>query len=108
VTIDLDTTDVEVYGRLEQGMAFIHQGQWVGRPHISARAETANVLAADLMSGKDDPRPHPADLLDRALAALPAAVRSGKIRCVLTPATSPATSTDGRLLGHGLAMIVTL
>jgi hypothetical protein len=30
VTIDLDTTDVEVYGRLKQGVAFNHQGQRVG------------------------------------------------------------------------------
>src|SRR6185369_2652518 len=27
VTIDLDTTDVEVYGRLKRGVAFNHQGQ---------------------------------------------------------------------------------
>jgi hypothetical protein len=27
LTIDLDTTDVEVYGRLKQGVEFNHQGQ---------------------------------------------------------------------------------
>jgi hypothetical protein len=32
VTIDMDTTDVEVYGRLKRGVAFNHQGQRVGRP----------------------------------------------------------------------------
>jgi hypothetical protein len=31
VTIDLDTTDVEVYGRHKRGVAFNHQGQRVGR-----------------------------------------------------------------------------
>ena len=35
VTIDMDTTDVEVYGRLKQGVAFNHQGQRVGRPHVA-------------------------------------------------------------------------
>jgi DDE family transposase len=80
VTIDLDTTDVEVYGRKKRGVAFNHQGQRVGRPHVATWADTATVLAADLMSGRDDPRGHAAGLLLRALAALPAAARSGRIR----------------------------
>src|SRR4051794_20694660 len=80
VTIDLDTTDVEVYGRLKRGVAFNHQGQRVGRPHVATWAETATVLAADLMSGRDDPRPHAPELLRRALAALPAPARVGRIR----------------------------
>jgi hypothetical protein len=80
VTIDLDTTDVEVYGRLKRGVAFNHQGQRVGRPHVATWAETAAVLAADLMAGNDDPRPHAPELLGRALAGLPAAARAGKIR----------------------------
>src|SRR6185436_2355786 len=69
VTIDLDTTDVEVYGRHKRGVAFNHQGQRVGRPHVATWAETATVLAADLVTGNDDPRPHAAELLRRALAA---------------------------------------
>jgi hypothetical protein len=80
VTIDLDTTDVEVYGRLKRGVAFNHQGQRVGRPHVATWAETATVLAADLMSGRDDPRPHAPELLRRALAGLPASARAGRIR----------------------------
>jgi hypothetical protein len=80
VTIDLDTTDVEVYGRLKRGVAFNHQGQRVGRPHVATWAETATVLAADLMSGRDDPRPHAPELLRRARAGLPAAARAGRIR----------------------------
>jgi hypothetical protein len=80
VTIDLDTSDVEVYGRLKRGVAFNHQGQRVGRPHVATWAETATVLAADLMAGNDDPRPHAADLLGRALATLPAPARAGRIR----------------------------
>jgi hypothetical protein len=41
VTIDLDTTDVEVYGRHKRGVAFNHRGQRVGRPHVATWAETA-------------------------------------------------------------------
>jgi hypothetical protein len=80
VTIDLDTTDVEVYGRRKRGVAFNHRGQRCGRPHVATWAETATVLAADLMAGNQDPRPHAAELLGRALAALPAPARAGKIR----------------------------
>ncbi|HWO60267.1 MAG TPA: IS1380 family transposase [Umezawaea sp.] len=80
VTIDLDTTDVEVYGRHKRGVAFNHQGQRVGRPHVGTWAETSTVLAADLMAGNEDPRPHAPELLRRALAALPAPARAGRIR----------------------------
>jgi Transposase DDE domain group 1 len=79
VTIDLDTTDVEVYGRHKQAVAFNHQGQRVGRPHVASWAETATVLAADLGDGRDDPRATAPGLLHRALAALPAPARRGSI-----------------------------
>ena len=80
VTIDLDTTDVEVYGRKKRGVAWNHQGQRVGRPHVATWAETEIVLAADLGDGTDDPRATAPDLLRRALAALPAAARqSGRV-----------------------------
>jgi len=80
VTIDLDTTDVEVYGRCKRGVAFNHQGQRVGRPHVACWADTATVLAADLLAGNEDPRRDAAELLGRALAALPTAARAGRIR----------------------------
>ena len=79
VTIDLDTTDVEVYGRHKRGVAYNYQGQRCGRPHVATWAETATVLAADLMAGNEDPRPHAPELLRRALAALPAPARAGRI-----------------------------
>ena len=80
VTIDMDTSDVEVYGRCKQGVAFNHQGQRVGRPHVALWADTAVVLAADLGGGRDDPRATCVDLLGRALAALPAQARAERIR----------------------------
>ena len=79
VTIDLDTTDVEVYGRKKRGVAYNHQGQRVGRPHVAAWAETEIALAVDLGDGTDDPRATAPDLLRRALACLPAAARAGRV-----------------------------
>jgi hypothetical protein len=71
---------VEVYGRKKRGVAYNHQGQRVGRPHVAARAEAEIVLAADLGDGTDDPRATAPDLPRRALAALPAAARaSGRV-----------------------------
>ncbi len=80
VTIDLDTTDVEVYGRKKRGVAYNYQGQRCGRPPVASWAQTATVLAADLMAGNADPRSHAPELLRRALGALPAAARVGRIR----------------------------
>ncbi len=79
VTIDLDTTDVEVYGRKKRGVAYNHQGQRAGRPHVAAWAETEIVLAADLGDGTGDPRATAPALLRRALACLPAAARAGRV-----------------------------
>jgi Transposase DDE domain group 1 len=79
VTIDLDTTDVEVYGSKKRGVAYNYQGQRVGRPHVAAWAETEIVLAADLGDGTDDPRATAPGLLRRALACLPAKARAGRV-----------------------------
>lgn len=80
VTIDLDTTDVEVYGRRKQGVAYNYQGQRCGRPHVATWAEVDVALAADLLAGNEDPRRGAPGLLRRALAALPAGVREVRLR----------------------------
>ena len=80
VTIDLDTTDVEVYGRHKRGVAYNYQGQRVGRPHVASWAELGVTLAAQLGSGTDDPRPEAPGLLRRALASLPEGVGEVKLR----------------------------
>jgi len=79
VTIDMDATDVEVYGRKKQGVAYNYQGQRVGRPHVATWAETETALAADLGSGVDDPRATASQLLKRALAALPQRVSRERV-----------------------------
>jgi len=77
VTIDIDATDVEVYGSKKSGVAYNYAGQRAGRPHVASWAETEIPLAADLLSGDQDPRSHVIGLLGRALAALPQAIRDG-------------------------------
>ena len=77
VTIDIDATDVEVYGSKKRGVAYNYQGQRAGRPHVASWAETEIPLAADLLAGDQDPRSSVVALLGRALAALPQAVRDG-------------------------------
>src|SRR6266568_3010033 len=66
VTIDIDATDVEVYGSKKRGVAYNYQGQRAGRPHVASWAETEIPLAADLLSGDQDPRSHVVALLGRA------------------------------------------
>jgi hypothetical protein len=56
-TIDLDPTDVEVYGSREEGVAFTYKAQRVGRLHPAVWAEAGVVLASDVGSGRTDPRP---------------------------------------------------
>jgi len=80
VTIDLDTTDIEVYGRKKRGVADNYQGQRCGRPHVASWAELQVTLAADLLAGDQDPRPGAPGLLRRALRALPAGVGEVKLR----------------------------
>lgn len=80
VTIDLDTTDVEVYGRKKHGVDYNHQGQRVGRPHVATWAEMETCLSAELFSGNDDARASAPDMLLRALSALPRGVRRGRVR----------------------------
>ncbi|MGH7746031.1 MAG: IS1380 family transposase [Candidatus Dormibacteria bacterium] len=80
VTIDLDATDVEVYGRKKRGVDYNYHGQRCGRPHVATWAEVETVLAAELLSGNDDPRSHAAELLRRALATLPGWARRGRVR----------------------------
>ena len=78
VTLDVDTTDVEVYGRAKRGCAYNYQGQRSYRPQIAFWAELGVPVAADLLSGAEDPRASAVGLLRRGLAGLPATV--GKVR----------------------------
>lgn len=78
VTLDIDATDVEVYGPGKSGCGYTYQGQRAYRPDIAFWAELGVPVAADLLSGKDDPRASAVGLLRRGLAGLPEGV--GKVR----------------------------
>ncbi|EWM17236.1 LigA protein [Kutzneria sp. 744] len=80
VTLDIDATDVEVYGRAKQGCAFNYQGQRAYRADIAFWAELGVPVAADLLSGNDDPRASVVVLLRRALACLPEGVGTVRVR----------------------------
>ncbi len=71
VTIDGDTTDVEVYGRTKERAVHAYTGALTLRPHLAVWAETGVPVAADLTGGTDDARSSCVDLLSRALAGLP-------------------------------------
>jgi hypothetical protein len=79
-TIDLDGTDIETYGPNKERMAWNHEGRRVGRAHPATWAEAGVVLAADLGSGADDPRPQAPGLIARAVANLPAGVARPRVR----------------------------
>jgi hypothetical protein len=79
-TIDLDPTDVEVHGAGKRSVGWNHLGQRAGRPLLATWAEAGVALAAELLAGDQDPRPHAAGLLRRALAALPAGVGRPRLR----------------------------
>lgn len=78
-TIDIDATDVEVYGAKKRGVAYNYQGQRCGRPHVATWAEVETTLAADLLAGDQDPRSHAVKLLGRALDGLPEPVHAGGV-----------------------------
>ncbi len=79
-TIDLDGTDIEVYGSKKQQVAWNYAGQRVGRAHPVTWAEAGVVLAADLGSGADDPRPQAPALIARAVANLPGGLGRPRVR----------------------------
>ena len=79
-TIDLDPTEVEVYGTAKQGIGWNYLGQRAGRPLLATWAEAGVALAAELLAGDADPRPHAPGLLRRALAGLPAGLGRPRLR----------------------------
>src|SRR5699024_5454459 len=105
-TIDIDATDVEVYGSKKRAVAYNYQGQRCARPHVATWAEAETTLAADLMSGDQDPRSHAADLLERALACLPAQARALAQIALRADAGYFAGELARAATGHGIAFAI--
>src|SRR5881392_52301 len=103
-TIDLDGTDVEVYGSKKEGIAYNYKGQRGGRPHVATWAEARLVTAADLLAGDEDPRPGAQSLIGRGVAPRRAAGVTARPRAGSPRYVQSATAPPGagpRLLPGG-------
>ena len=80
VTIDVDATDVEVYGPGKAGCAYSYLGQRAYRAHIAVWAELGVPVAADLLAGDEDPRSGVVELIERVGRLLPAGIGQVALR----------------------------
>ena len=72
VTLDFDSTGVEVYGRNKPGAAVNYQGQLAYQPLLVWWAQRGRLLATELLAGNDSTRgEEPRQMLKRALECLP-------------------------------------
>ena len=79
-TIDLDPTDVEVYGEHKERVGWSYAGVRAGRPVPVVWAESGLVLTGTLLAGDQDVRPHAPALIAQAVAALPEGVARPRLR----------------------------
>jgi len=98
-TIDLDASDIEVYGKTKQGVGWNYAGVRSGRVHLASWAQAELPLAADLIAGNTDVRPDAGGLLARALASMPRRSAAGP-----GSGPTPATSMPPWPRGRGAAV----
>jgi hypothetical protein len=73
VTLDFDSTLVEVYGRKKPGASRAHSGRLAYQPLLGVRAERGRTLSTEPLSGSDSTRRDDTlALVRRSLALLPA------------------------------------
>ncbi|MDA8330723.1 MAG: IS1380 family transposase [Candidatus Dormibacteraeota bacterium] len=72
VSLDLDATGTEVYGRRKQGAEFTYEGKRSYLSQFCTWSERGRVLAAELLRGKAAPSRSAVALVRRALEVLPA------------------------------------
>lgn len=80
VTIDLDATDIEVYGKKKHTVTYNYQGQLSGRVHAATWAEAGLLTAARLTDSRTTPHTPVLDLVSEAMAWLAAAGITGPTR----------------------------
>ncbi|GAB3176359.1 hypothetical protein GCM10027059_50860 [Myceligenerans halotolerans] len=73
VTLDVDATEIEVFGRKKEGAKHGHTGALRYQADIVHWAELGVPLVADLLDGTEDPRAGVVDRLTRAVHVLPVA-----------------------------------
>lgn len=69
-TIDLDATDIEVYGRKKREVTYNYLGQRSGRVHAASWAEAGLVSAVRLTDSRTTAYTHAVDLVEQSLAWL--------------------------------------
>lgn len=79
-TIDLDPTDVEVYGTAKERIGWTYAGVRAGRPVPLVWAEAGLVLTGTLLAGDQDVRPHAPALIAEAVGTLPDGVPRPRLR----------------------------
>ena len=77
VTIDLDATDIEVYGKRKQAVTYNYQGQLTGRVHAATWAEAGLLTAARLTDSRTTPHTTVVDLVTEAMSWLTTAGATG-------------------------------
>jgi hypothetical protein len=99
-TIDIDATDVEVFGPTKRGAANNYQGQRCYRPDIALWAELGVPIAADLLAGNEDPRASVVKLIRRAHAHLPTGIEQVALRM-----DTGYFAADAAIAAAGLGMV---
>lgn len=69
-TIDLDATDIEVYGRKKSEVTYNYLGQRSGRVHAASWAEAGLLAAARLTDSRTTAYTHAVELVEQSLAWL--------------------------------------
>ena len=80
VTLDIDATTTEVYGRQKQAAAFNYEGRFSYKSQLVTWAERHRILAGELHSGNRAAKPSAPRLLDEALPRLPAGHGEVRVR----------------------------
>ena len=87
-TIDLDASDVVVYGRTKRGVSWRYARVRSVRVHLASGAAAELPLAAELTAGNDDVRPRAGALLTGLSRCPPSRRSAAGAGCGPTPATS--------------------
>jgi hypothetical protein len=79
-TVDVDSTEIEIYGAAKRASAYNYLGQRAVRALPATWANLGVTLAADLFAGNIDPRSRAIPVIQQALSCLPAGLRRPIVR----------------------------
>lgn len=79
-TVDIDPTDVEVYGKFKERIGWSYAGMRAGRPIAVTWANAGLPLTSRLLAGDEDVKPIAPALIAESIAALPDGLRRPIVR----------------------------